>query len=464
MFRGIDIFWGAIFFVVLLMIFSIILRKYKDDKLKRLFLQAFYFKMACTVGFMLLIIFYYKGGDTGLYYDATGFLRNAVMDDGNNIGKIFTTKVINVKTPLMNYFIFTNSIYPVFEAMNSPGNFLVPKFALLPSLVFDNSYICIAMFFSFFALGGSIRLFKFFYHYFPGFYREIALATLFLPSAAFWSSGLLKDPICFGAVGYLVYAIFNIFIRRKKIVISILWAVLASILLFYIKVYILLAIAPALVVWLFREVNKHVENKTLRSIMTFMTLAIGGVLAITLINYVTSDESMKAFRFDTLLETSQQNRELYAGFSEQYEGSYFEAGSSNPFMMMLNGIVASLFRPFPWEARNIPAMLSALEALLFFYLTLNFMFRKGLMRFFRDIFSDPVLMLCFIFSIVFAAAVGSTALNFGSLSRYKIPCLPFYLMMVLVINQQAGVKLPDWFRKMLGYKKLRPEHRIQKAV
>src|SRR6186997_2989247 len=93
LFRSIDFFWGAIFFVCLLMIFSIVLRKYKDDKIKRLFLQAFYFKMACAIGFLLLVIFYYRGGDTALYYDATQYLKQAVMDDGNNFIKIYMTKM-----------------------------------------------------------------------------------------------------------------------------------------------------------------------------------------------------------------------------------------------------------------------------------------------------------------------------------------------------------------------------------
>ncbi|HEX2627488.1 MAG TPA: hypothetical protein VHM26_00700, partial [Chitinophagaceae bacterium] len=57
----------------------------------------------------------------------------------------------------------------------------------------------------------------------------------------------------------------------------------------------------------------------------------------------------------------------------------------------------------------------------------------------------------FVFSIIFAAAIGSTALNFGSLSRYKIPCLPFYLIMIFVLFREGGLLYPSWFRKFLGY-------------
>ncbi len=456
LFRPVDIFFVPLCFVLLLMAFSVVIRKHKDERIKRLFLQAFYFKMVCAVIFTVLTIYVFGGGDSEMYYECTEALHKAVMDDGGNFWKIYTTKVINAKTPLMNYFIFSESRYPIWEAMHGAGNFMVPKLALPAALVFSNSYTSMAMVFSFFALGGAIRLFKFFYYYFPQYFREIALATLFLPSIAFWSSGLLKDSICFGAVGYLVYAVFNIFIRRRKIISSLAWILVAVVLLFYIKVYILLSIAPAIVLWLFREFNKVVENKTLRNIMAILTFAIGGILAIVLINYVTSDESMRAFRLDALMETSEHSRTLYEGFGSKYEGSYYSIGSSNPVLLVPLGIVATLFRPFLWEANNATALLSALEALFFLYLTVYLMYKKGIGKFFKNIFNQPLMLLCFLFSMVFAAAIGSTALNFGSLSRYKIPCLPFYLFMVLILWQQAGLQYPRWFKKLLGYNTLPP--------
>jgi hypothetical protein len=438
------------------MAFSVVVRKYKDERLKKLFLLAFYFKMAFVLIFTLLNSYYYRGGDTEMYFQCSKFLHKAVMDDSGNFWEILKTKRLHLKTPLLNYFIYTDSPYPVFEAMSDPGNFMAPKLALIPALIFNKSYICIAMFFAFFALGGAIRLFKFFYHYYPAYWREIALATLFLPSVAFWSSGLLKDSICFGAVGYLVYGVFSIFVRKKKFVSSIIWILVAGLLLFYIKIYILMAIGPAVVIWLFREFNKLVENKTLRSILAIMTLAISGLLGYLMLNYLTSDESMKAFRLESLMQSAEQNRSLYQEFGQNVEGSYFNIQTSNPFLLILNGIAAALFRPFLWEVNSATALLSALESLFFLYLTAFLIFKKGVKPFFKNIFSQPVLLMCFIFSIVFSAAIGSTALNFGSLSRYKIPAMPFYLVMILILWKQEGIKFPKWFNRMLGYRTLPP--------
>jgi hypothetical protein len=439
-------------FVVLLMFFSIIVKKYKDEKIKKLFIRAFFFKMSCTLLFAAVNTFYYNGGDSEMYYFCTQYLHQAVTENTDNFLTIYTTKAVNVKSSLMDYFIYRDTGYPVFEAMHDAGNFMVPKFGLPFMLLFGKSYIATAMFFSFFALGGAIRLFKFFYHYFPDYWREIALATLFLPSASYWSSGIMKDPICFGAVGYITYAALNIFILKRKYLSSILFLAVSAILLFYIKVYILLALSPGIVLWLFSELNKTVENKVLRGIMSLITFAGGAIMAVLLLNYVTSDESLKAFRLDAIVETSNYNRSLYEDFSKTSEGAYYSAGSSNPLLLIPNGIVATLFRPFLWEVNGATAFLSALEALFFFYLTLYFMIKKGFFTFFRTVFKSPVLLMCFVFSIVFAMAIGSTALNFGSLSRYKIPCLPFYLIMVMVMIRQAELPYPKWLKQILGYK------------
>ncbi len=452
LFREVDFLAAPICFIILLMIFSLVLVKYKDDRTRTLLLQAFYFKMACALIFTAFSSFYYSGGDSEMYYFSGLHLYDAVMDNPNNFVLIFLTKVINVKTPLMNYFIYDTSIYPIWEAMHGEANFFVAKLGLPFLLIFQKSYLCVAMAFSFFALGGCIRLYKFFTHYFPDFWREIALATLFLPSAVFWSSGMLKDPICFGSVGYLVYAVFNIAIKRRKFISSIAWIAVSIIFLFYIKPYILFALIPGIVLWLFSELNKLINNSTLRNIFTVMTIVVGALSAFYLIQYTTSDESVKSFRIDTIIETSATSRSQYAEFSQTEQGAYFTIGSTNPVMVFLNGIVATFFRPFPWEISSPIVALSVIEAMFFLFISMSVIFKKGIFYFFGKIFSNPVFMLCFVFAFVFAAAVGSTATNFGSLSRYKIPAMPFFLVMILILFRQAGLEYPNWFKKLLGYR------------
>jgi hypothetical protein len=451
-FQAFDVLLAPLCFLILFAFMYGKTNAYKDEKLTRLFMKAFYFKIFCCIAFTCIMEFYYKAGDTEMYYMATQDLQKALLDGEISPLKLLAQfKVVNLRDPLATYFMLDREFYPVYEFMGSESNFFVPKFALPFSLIFFKSYLCITFCFGFFALGGAIRLFKTFYHYFPKYRRELGFAILFLPSVAYWSSGLLKDSICFGSVGYLMYAVLNIFILRRNYFWSIFWLLLAGVLLFYIKIYILLALAPGIVLWLFAEFNKLVEDKTLRRVLALITLSISGILGFFLVNYLTSSDTAKAFRLDSIVESSTYQRNLYNSFSTYDEGSYFQIRTANPVLLVLYGIVAALFRPFIWEINGPTALLSALESLGFLYFTLFIMFKRGVITFFRKAVSHHMLQLCLVFSLIFAGSVGSTAVNFGSLSRYKIPCLPFYFLMILIVFRELGLQYPKWFANILGY-------------
>jgi hypothetical protein len=96
-------------------------------------------------------------------------------------------------------------------------------------------------------------------------------------------------------------------------------------------------------------------------------------------------------------------------------------------------IVATLFRPFLWESKKLSTLLSSLESLALMIFTAFVLWRAGPFVFVRSIFRDPMIMFCFFFSVLFALFVGAITLNFGTLVRYKIPCMPFYIIALVLI-------------------------------
>ncbi len=447
----------AVFPLCFLLVFFVIrakAKRQKDPQLQKLYFRAFYFKLICVFGFTILTEFYFKGGDTGLYYQATQDLRAAIKDNPDNLVLAIATPKLTVKSPLFDYFYYDGYADDLtYNYMFAQSNFFPPKLALLPSYLFFNSYLCISMLFGFFALGGAIRLFKTFYHFFPGQYRELALACLFLPSVCYWSSGLLKDPITFGCIGYITYAILNIFVKKKKILVSLLLILVCGGLLYIIKVYILLVLIMAVLIWQFAEFNKLIENKTLRAIFAVLTfLASIGVTYLAL-NYFTSMEAAQQYQFDKFAGNAEYQREMYAVIAKDTGGkdSYFAINTSNPFAMIFGGISATFYRPFLWEVNSPIVLFSCAESSVFLFLTVFFVYKRGLKRFFTTAFSDPRILMCFVFAFVFAVAVGVSSANFGALSRYKIPCMPFYLMMLLLMYHKLRLPYPGWFIKILDF-------------
>ena len=116
-------------------------------------------------------------------------------------------------------------------------------------------------------------------------------------------------------------------------------------------------------------------------------------------------------------------------------------------------VVVTLFRPFPWEARKLIIMLSALEALAFVYFTIKAFTKAGFLRTIKLINKDPNLLFFLIFSLIFAFAVGISSYNFGALARYKIPCLPFYAALIMILTYHNKLT-PQYKKKSIRSKKL----------
>jgi hypothetical protein len=70
--------------------------------------------------------------------------------------------------------------------------------------------------------------------------------------------------------------------------------------------------------------------------------------------------------------------------------------------------------------------------ILFF--TLSVFFKAGPRNFVRLIIKNPIILYCLLFSLLFALFVGATTQNFGTLCRYKIQCIPFYIIAIFFIQ------------------------------
>ena len=120
-----------------------------------------------------------------------------------------------------------------------------------------------------------------------------------------------------------------------------------------------------------------------------------------------------------------------------YSLGEFDGTWTNMISKAPAAINVSLYRPYLWEARNPVMLLSALEAAFFLFLTVRIFFQIKLARLFRIIAAQPVLLFCLLFAVTFSFAVGVSSYNFGTLVRYKIPMMPFFLAFLYIVQSQA---------------------------
>lgn len=445
--------YSDVFFVPLsfLLIFAFTYRtaaKYNNTELKKYFYPALMLRLVVTIIYSVIIQFYYGGqADTNVYYRGVLDMHAAVEQNPSVLKDIYGNLELTEDNPVVTEMMYDPTGGYTYFVMRESKNWMVSKCGLVLSLIFNKNYLAISLFLSVFAFAGCWRMFKGFYTLYPHLKTKIALACLFLPSIIFWGVGLIKDSICIGGLGFLFYSLINIFITRRKVLISVLIALASAWLIYNVKPYILLCFAPAFLIWIFIRFNRTIPDKTLRSIAAVLFTGIALVAGVFLIQYMTSQEESSKFAADNLVQTVQSQQ--YGYTTAQGQGSAFTVGKvgsgfGSLLLLFPAGVVASLYRPFPWDVRSPLMVLSAIEAMAFIFLTYSAFKKIGFFKTFGMIFSDPLTLFCFVYAILFAGFVGITTSNFGALVRYKIPCLPFYLMMLFIVMDNSGKFSPKY--------------------
>lgn len=270
----------------------------------------------------------------------------------------------------------------------------------------------------------------------------MALAILFVPNVLLGGSGIFKDTITLCLTMYSFVCLVEIFIAKNKIFLHGLYFIITVYIVFVIKSYIIVSFLGCASLWLFGLVK--IKSDLLRIILKPFLIGIFG-----LIFYFAFDEFTKSFEkfsIDKVLEATKNTGQYLKTVSETQDGSVYDIGTLDPSITGLlklapAAINVTLFRPYLWESGKIIIFFSAIESAFLLLFTIFTVFKVGPFRFVYYIIKDPLLLAFFLFTIIFAIFVGLSSFNFGSLVRYKIPCIPLYLIVLAVIlkkNSRLG--------------------------
>jgi hypothetical protein len=400
---------------------------YKNP-LRKYYIPALSVKIFGAIFIGLIYGFYYKGGDTYYYFNQAQVLNSALNE---SFEKWFNLLLHIPTANDGNYYDYISRM----EWYNDPSSYTVVTITALLSIFTLNTYLPTSVLFAFISFTGVWALFKTFASLYPTFVRPIAISLLFVPSVFVWGSGIFKDTVCMFGLGWLTYGTFRFLIHKDFGVRNIVLSVLSVILIAKIKLYILLGFAPALLMWIFFNYSHRIKNGSQKILMKFIFVSI--VVAAFLILTQRFTKELGKYSLERVAQTSNITRG-WIYYSSGDEGSAYSLGDFEPtiggmlskFPLAVN---VTLFRPYLWESRKLIVALSAVEAILFLFITLKTLFVVRLSSIWKTITNDPTVQFCLIFSIIFAFAVGISSYNFGSLSRYKIPCLPFYVLAITLI-------------------------------
>ena len=260
-----------------------------------------------------------------------------------------------------------------------------------------------------------------------------AIAALFVPSFVFWSSGLIKEAVVVAGFGWGFYGL-HLWLREGRLGAGFAMIAVGTAPLLLIKPYVLFPFVLAGGSWYYwaRSLKRgRVRVKPLQALIA-VALGAGGIVLL--------GQYFPEYSLDNFAEQSSSLRQL-----GRQGGSAFALASETPktlagqFAYAPAALLTSLFRPFIFEAHNIPSFVNALETAVLTLLFLRILFTRNLGRVRREIGSNPLLIFCVVFVLAFGMAVGLASSNLGTLSRYRAPILPFFCILLFVLNKPSRV-------------------------
>lgn len=400
-----------------------------DNPEYKFYLPGLFAKIFGGIGLIMVYTLYYPGGDTIQYYnDAISIVKLGFYDPGSYF------KLMTRAHDMSVYYYFNSDTgFPCYY--RDSNAFFVAKLSSFIVFFSFKSVVTATILVAAVSYVGVWKLFKVFHYEFPQIDKQLAIAVFFIPSVFFWGSGLLKDTYTFSSMGFFTYSFYMVFIKRRKLLFNIIAMCISAFIIIAIKPYILIGLLPGVMVWLIHNLLLKIKGSIARTAALPILLTVTTVFGYILLSMLSAE--LDDYTLDNILRkavvTQQDLKRDY------YQGNSFDIGDFDPNIgSMLKkaplAINAALFRPFILEANNLVMFLSSLENLVILIFTIRVLIKARVFGFFRIIFNNHLLMFAFIFSIFFAFSVGISTSNFGSLVRYKIPVIPFYIACLYIVQ------------------------------
>ncbi len=267
--------------------------------------------------------------------------------------------------------------------------------------------------------------------------RPLLVACTLLPSALFWSCSLLKEPIAMIGLLAATYGLHQ-FIKGRRRLLAAALVGLGCVDLILIKGYIFPSLGIAAAVWHFvRKVRDQ------RGDIAFKAghVVIVGVATVALV--AATGALLPRFGADVL---SDQLAGLQSVGARIEGGSTYSLGLSagspaGQAALAPLGLLTALFRPLLFEVNAPIVLASALEMTLFLIGAVLVLVRRGILSSFTELIRRPFLSFCAMFVLIFGTCVGLATTNMGTLSRYRMPLIPFFAILLLALMARAPARV-----------------------
>lgn len=392
--------WVPVVVLLALTIISVpicfwVARSPRDVRLRRLLLLSFCLKMLAVGPRYYMLEVYYDGEGDALRYDRAG--DYLVQNMGEGKFSIEGSELVSFPSTTQFVGYVTGTLY----------------------LVFGTSYLGGFFVFSWLAWLGLLMLFRAFQVAFPNAppYRA-AILILMWPSSVFWPSSIGKDALMVFCVGLMTLGAARLLTGRGR-GFGILWIALASLFMMQVRPHLVLISAIALAGSQLAgsvDAAKGKRSVVIRIVIlvAIVPLAVTGFSRIDSLGGQAEGENL----FESL-DTTVARTEI--------GGSAFAAVPVRTPLDLPFATVSVIYRPFIFEARSVPAAISALEGAVLLALTVASW--RWIGRIIPVVTRTAFGAFCGLYVMAFVIAFSNIA-NAGILSRQRVQ---MYAVLMIVV-------------------------------
>lgn len=410
--------------LILLVGFYIYLRN-KEKPHFKYFIPHLFFKLGFAFLFALTYTLILSGGDTLAYWEGAVSLNHLFWESPiDYFQEMISTPSAATITDRFN----SNTGYPPGWIYKESESFFVSKVISVFTFFSLNSYIAITFITSAFAALVSWKFFELVkdFRFCPKW--VLIFSSLFIPTVAFWCTGISKDTLVLASLTLFLYHLFSVINKKERLTFKRFFIMVFSLfLLYHLRSFMLIAVfAPLFIAIGVRVVKALSQNRILVFGVRVMLYSITLIVVLSFMGIVGSS-SIEENEYLTEVAVIQRD------FAEnkQYTGYKYDLGVTDysPTGMILASplaIITAFYRPFIWEANSVFLLLSGIEGLLLLYFTFRFFFLNGnIVSHINFIRSQEFLVFSIIFVLLLGFFVGFTSGLFNVLVRFKAPLMVF---------------------------------------
>jgi len=398
-------------------------QKIGKGPISKFYYPAVFLKIAAGIGIGWIYLYHYQPGDTFLYHKAASYLADqALTEPLTYIKAIFNREGASING---------NS-----EFVNQPRAFLTVKILSVIHIITFKNYWLSTIYFSLFSFYGFWMLTTILVRIYPKLTYAAIIAFLFFPSVVFWSSGITKESLSLGAMTFLVASLLGyVKLQRKLNFKELIWSVLLILLLVNLKYYYAILFLPALFAIIFtgflvgkfrRFKSKWYWEIPIWMLSFFIIVLIGSLMHYNL-------------NYDNLFDVIVENHDSYYGHSRPDNLIRFNQLKPEMSSFIENfpiAVFSGVFRPLIFEGGNFLKVIAGIENLLL--LIISVISLNRLKNIFRS--DDRILMLTIVlYTVALAGFLALSTPNLGTLFRYKLGFLPFYVYLLLSEGTLLGM-------------------------